>query len=110
MKNVAWLIGIFLIFIWIISCVSMNKNVNFVKQLLKFYQNIYGGPQKLRQQPLQEVHNHHNNVKNNFYIKNRERLLENVDDENNVSTAEEILTDYNERMEPKRKRTIMAII
>ena len=46
----------------------------------------------------------------NFYIKNRERLLENVDDENNVLTAEEILTDYNERMEPKRKRTIMAII
>ena len=46
----------------------------------------------------------------NFYIKNRERLLENVDDESNVSTAEEILTDYNERMEPKRKRTIMAII
>ena len=37
-------------------------------------------------------------------------MLENVDDENNVSTAEEILTDYNERMEPKRKRTIMAII
>ena len=48
--------------------------------------------------------------KTNFYIKNRERLLENVDDENNVSTAEEILTDYNERMEPKRKRTTMAII
>ena len=72
-----------------------------VKTLSK---HLWRCPKKLEQQPLQEVHNHHNYVKNNFCIKSFERLLENVDDENNVSTSEEILTDHNECMQSKKKK------
>ena len=91
MKNVAWLIGIFLILVHVFLT---NKNADFVKKTIKVLsKHLCRCPKKLQQQHLQEVHNYHNNVKNSFYIKNRESLLENVDDGNNVSTAEEILTE-----------------
>ena len=99
MKNVAFLLeyfkylfGLVHVFLWNKKCKFCNKTV---KPLSK---HLWRCPKKLRQQPLQEVHNHDNYVKNNFYIKICERLLEN-DDENNVSTAEEILTDHNERVQ-----------
>ena len=73
-----------------------KKNANFVKKLLK---DLGRCPKKLQQQSLQEVRNHGNYVKNDFYIENRERSFANVEDENNVSTDEGVLISYDERNE-----------
>ena len=100
MKNVVLFTRILLIFIWISSCDSIEEKCDFrektFKTLSKYSRKC---PKKLQQQPLQEVCNHGNYVKNDFYIENRKRLLANVDGENNVSTAKGILTDYDGRMQ-----------
>ena len=91
--------------------ILLKKNAIFVKKTFKtLSKHSRKCPKKLQQQPLQEVCNHGNYVKNDFYIENRERLLANVDGENNVSTAKGILTDYDERMQLEKIITIMIIM
>ena len=100
MKNVVLFTRILLIFIWISSCDSIEEKYDFREKTFKILsKHSRKCPKKLQQQPLQEVCNHGNYVKNDFCIKNRERLLANVDGENNVSTAKVIFTNYDERMQ-----------
>ena len=111
MKNVVLFTRILLIFIWISSCDSIEEKCDFREKTFKtLSKHSRKCPKKLQQQPLQEVCNHGNYVKNDFYIENRERLLANVDGENNVSTAKGILTDYDERMQLEKIITIMIIM
>ena len=76
------------VFIWISSCVSFEEKWKLLKLYLK---DLWRYSKK-----LQKVRNHGNCVKNDVYFENREFSLGNLYNENNVSTAEEILTDYDE--------------
>ena len=89
-----------LIFTWISSCVSFKEKSEFYKKPLKtLSKHVWRCPKKLEQQPLQKVRNHGNYVKNDFYIGNRESSLAKVENENNETTGEKILIDYEKRIQ-----------
>ena len=76
MKNVALFTGILLIFIWISSCVPIEEKCEFCEKTFKtLSKHSWRCPKKLQKQSLQEVCNHGNNVKNDFYIENCELSL-----------------------------------
>ena len=94
MNSVVLFTGILLIFIWISSCVSIEEKCECCEKTFKtLSKHSWRCPKKIQQQPLQEVCNHGNYVKNDLYIENRERSLTSVEGKNNVSAAEGILTD-----------------
>ena len=76
---------------------ELSKNVNIVREVLKYFQNIYGAVQKKITQSSHTIDGNHGNVE--F----RNQSLANIDNENSVAAPEGTVTDYDERMQHNRE-------
>ena len=95
MKKIGFVILLVLSLLKILM--ELSKNVNIVREVLKYFQNIYGAVQKKITQSSHTIDGNHGNVE--F----RNQSLANIDNENSVAAPEGTVTDYDERMQHNRE-------